>query len=281
MNTALLSPAGVVPENPVDPRTARIDGIRCDLLVDRSGHSSAALGLIDKDGFVSEHALATYLHASRPPIRDALAALVARRFLTVVPGKGYEVALVTKEILEQSRKVGYDPIEGIRVELSQTANSAFESIAETTSAEERKTLLADAHERIEQAAVKSTCNSVKERGDAVFLATETIGDIGTAAGLRWGGDILRSGLDIFEISTRWNRDQKGLDVFECGEVTRRVSTCKTLLKVLTDEAVSAETANGVFANYLAARVDDVRNSIAADSVAINSGACWNRMALRA
>lgn len=250
-----------------DPRTERINRIRCDLVVDRD-QSGSKLGLIDHNGFVSEHALAQHLGCSRLPTRDSLAGLVARRILSVVPGKGYEVALLRKEAIDQSKQVGYDPIEGLRSELSRTATAAFEGIsAATNSAEERKAILGSARAQIECAAVKSKSNSVREQGEAVFLATETIGHIGTAAGLRWGGDNLRSGLDILEISTRWNRDQKGREVFEGPEVTQRVETCRKLLDVLTGDVVTTEAANGVFSGYLNARVNEVKGSIGEDSAA--------------
>jgi Bacterial regulatory proteins, gntR family len=246
-------------------RAERIRDIRRDLLVDRD-RNDVRLGVIDDAGLVTEHALARHSGGSRIPIRDALAALVARRLLSVIPGKGYEVALLTKDVVEQNKQVGYDSINGIRTELARTADAAFESISTGGgSAQERESILGEAEVQLKEAAKKADSNSVRDRGEAVFLATETLGLIGSAAGLRWGGDILRSALDIFEISTRWNRDRKNWDVFERPQVVRRVKTCKALLSVLTEPHTASTEASKLFSAYLDARVTELSSSIADDS----------------
>jgi DNA-binding GntR family transcriptional regulator len=248
-------------------RSERINEIRCDLLVDRDA-ANTKLGLIDVNGFVSERALAEHKGGSRPPTRDALAALVARRVLSVVPGRGYEVALLTKNVIERNKLAGYDSVNGLRTELTRTANAAIESISTSASSQkERQSILGEAKAQLECAVNKSHSNRSGERGEAVFHTTETIGLIGSAAGLRWGADTLRSGLDILEISIRWNRDQKDDEVFELPQVVKRVESCRTLLDALTAKEVASETACGAFSNYLDDRVRELSSAIDEDSVA--------------
>ena len=248
-------------------RSERIDAIRCDLLIDRD--ANAKLGLIDENGFVSEHALAKRQGGSRPPTRDALAALVARRVLSVVPAKGYKVALLTSDVIERNKQLGYDSVSGLCTELTRSANAAVESFSiSASSAKQRHSVLGEAKAHLECATKKSRSNVTRDRGEAVFHTTETIGLIGSAAGLRWGADTLRSGLDIIELSIRWNRDQKNLEVFERPEVVERVEKCRELLDALTGETVKTETADGAFSEYLGARVRELSNSL--DQVSIDN-----------
>jgi hypothetical protein len=243
-------------------RFERINDIRCQLLVDRDRDSGTRrLGLIDSHGFVSERELAEHNQESRLPIRDALAALVARRVLSVIPGKGYEVALLTKDVIDRNNEVGYDTVEGLCTELRLTANAAIENISTVTSQQERRSLLGEAQAQLESAAKKSKSNSASERGEAVCGATETISLLGSAAGLRWGADTLRSGLDILEISSRWNCDQAGKDVFELPSVVGRVKTCQTLIEALAGDRVATEKATDAFSAYLGDRVEDLSISL--------------------
>jgi DNA-binding GntR family transcriptional regulator len=243
-------------------RTERTDDIRLALLVDRD-ESDNRRGLIDDAGFVSEHALAKLSGGSRPPVRDALAALVARRVLSAIPAKGYKVALLTKEVLEQNEKVGYNAINGIRAELARTANAAFESISTAPSTQDRQAVLSDANVQINKAAQKSDSDLVRDRGEAVFLATQTLGLIGSAAGFRWGSDTLRSALDILEISTRWNQDKKDRRVFEGLQVKNRITSCRELLTALTAQGtVVPQKAASIFSNYLDERITELENAIA-------------------
>jgi hypothetical protein len=246
-------------------RSERISEIRCELLVDRDANN-AKLGLIDGNGFVSERALAEHNGGSRPPTRDALAALVARRILSVVPGKGYGVALLTKEVIDRNKLVGYDSVNGLCTELTRTASAAVENIATSAgSQQQRRSILGEATAQLDCAAKKAGSNQIRDRGEAVFHTTEAIGLIGSAAGLRWGADTLRSGLDILELSIRWNSDQKNLEVFERPEVVNRVESCRVLLDALTANVVVTETANGAFSTYLDDRVKKLSSTVAEDS----------------
>jgi len=236
-------------------RRHRVDDIRCDLLVDRDDNDRK-LGLIDSQGFVSERALTEHKGGSRPPIRDALAALVARNVLSAIPARGYRVALVTKERLQQNKESGYDTVSALRLELQRIAEAACERFSTyASSTDERRSLLEPAREQLECAQEKARGNLQRDSGEAIFHCTETLGLVGAAAGLQWGPDNLRSGLDILEYSLRWNRDQQNQFPFDKREVNQRIRQGKEILDALTGKKVAGKKAETAFAEYLGDRID--------------------------
>jgi DNA-binding GntR family transcriptional regulator len=241
-------------------RRDRIDDIRCDLLVDFD-RNDTKLGLIDNQGFISERALTQYKGASRPPIRDALAALVARNVLSVVPAKGYRVELLTKDVIDRNRQSGFDSLAAIQTELGRIAETACERLSTAAaSQDERSSLLKAAAEHVADAEEKAKGNLQRNNGEAIFHCTEAIGHIASAAGLQWGPDNLRSGLDILEISLRWNRDRQRQFPFEKSEVNDRINLNKTILDALSGKKVSCKKAQDAFARYLSNRVDALTES---------------------
>lgn len=236
----------------------------CELLIDRDG-SGARLGLIDGYGFVNERALAQSCKKSVAEIRGALSVLIVKRLLSCVQGRGYETSLVTRDTLHRCNEVGYDPVIGICADLRRTAAAAIESIANVVSCKDRLSMLGNAKSQLGRAAGSARSDSVRDRGEAVFHATEAMSLMGQAAGLRWGEWNLRTGLNLLELSIRWNGDQAGVEVFDTKGVQKRVALCGALLDALTSPVADPANAEKAVRDYLGARVSELGKALSSNA----------------
>lgn len=239
-------------EGSVDDRLATrhgvVKGIRHLLLTDER--------LTEEDG-LTERELGKRLNISRIPVREALAVLRTLGVVTVPEGtKRYQATLLVNPngTPDEAKSELW---RNVRCELLGNGRSALTRFVETNgSLEERNERLAPVRDRLEDVACRANANTIEERGRTVLVVNDAVAELAVAGGLRWAGDVIRSGLDIIEISTRCaqqGREGPAADPFPANEICARIDGCLAIcesLRTVADEEQAIEEAQEAFLAYV-------------------------------
>ncbi|HJS87023.1 MAG TPA: hypothetical protein VJ779_16320 [Acetobacteraceae bacterium] len=247
-------------------RSVLVDELRKLFLTDRAPLEVAAIRddplLLAKPGKLSERELGKYLVGtpSRIPVREGLAVLRALGVISLPPDdKRYRITLIDDES-ERARR-------GIHCELLANGGAALGRLTEISPSKnilQLRTRPARAY--LDRARECAQANTERQRGEAVYYVTEALASLATAAQLPRAADVIRSGLDVVEISTRHakSRSSASNESFFLPEaINARISNAEAVIDQL---AVSggpeiAEEASGparkAFSSYVDGRFTDL------------------------
>jgi DNA-binding GntR family transcriptional regulator len=243
-------------------RRSLLNDIRLLLLSDRSENDDTALSLIGQRK-LSERVLGQYVARarSRIPIREALAVL---RTLGIISSSDEHKKCQVNTIAPTDT----DRISAIRCELVANGDAAVERLVETSSSKADLTdRIAPALSELDKARAKAEANSVRERGDGVLHVTEAIASIASAANLARAADVIRSGLDVLEISIRATSDNA--ESLSTDAVRERIAVAENLLEKISEvkwsetfdpSDVTLLSAQTSFQQYVDSRLDALRRT---------------------
>jgi hypothetical protein len=167
--------------------------------------------------------------------------------------------------------------ENVKYELLNNGRAGLTRFVETAaSLEERSELLQPLARELDEAIFRAEGrhgnsnlepNPVCRRAEAVLAATDTVAGIADLAGLQRTSDVVRSGLDIVEISSRYRQEKQNpaAELFSLGQVYTRINDCRALVNVLSldegDDECIVKKAHSAFESYITHRFDELDAAI--------------------